>query len=342
MADSTARGRFVWHELITPNGTGAREFYKSTLGWNTQAWEHDKSYSMFVAPSGPLGASIESRDGVPQWVPYVGTNEVEATVQEATRRGASVKTPATSIANGGTYAILTDPQGATFGVHRGPASETAYQVAAPKYGEFSWHELATTEQPGVPFELYSSLFGWEKISEFDMGSAGIYLIFGLNGVQLGGMFNKGEMGKPGPGYWVSYVRVKNVNDTVDRVKGARGSLLNGPMEVPGGDWIAQLADPHGAFFAVHVLAVDVKGAAAPAAKSAAAPATKKAAETKPAKKKAAKKVTKKAGKKKAAKKKAAKKVAKKKGGKKKQAKGKRPAPKKMKAAKARKKKAKRR
>ena len=72
-------------------------------------------------------------------------------------------------------------------------------VAPPKIGEFSWHELATTEQPGAAFEFYSTLFGWEKVSEFDMGPVGIYLIFGRNGTQLGGMFNKGDMGKPGSG-----------------------------------------------------------------------------------------------------------------------------------------------
>ncbi len=278
MADSTARGRFVWHELMTPNGAGAHEFYKKAVGWNTQAWEHDKSYVMFVGPNGPLGASIESRDGAPQWIPYVGTNEVDATVQEATRRGGGVTKPTTSIADGGTYAVLTDPHGATFGVHRGPASQQSPPVAPPKHGEFSWHELATTAQPGAAFEFYSALFGWEKLSEFDMGPMGIYLIFGRDGTQLGGMFNKGDMGKPGAAYWVSYVRVKNVRDTVDRVKSARGALLNGPMDVPGGDQIAQFTDPHGAFFAGHTLAVDVKAAAAAApAKAAGAAAPPKAA-----------------------------------------------------------------
>ena len=30
-----------------------------------------------------------------------------------------------------------------------------------------------------------------------------------------------------------------------------GRLLNGPQEIPGGDLVAQLADPHGALFALH-------------------------------------------------------------------------------------------
>jgi uncharacterized protein len=35
-----------------------------------------------------------------------------------------------------------------------------------------------------------------------------------------------------------------------RVKNAGGQILNGPMEVPGGSWIAQCRDPQGAMFAM--------------------------------------------------------------------------------------------
>jgi predicted enzyme related to lactoylglutathione lyase len=33
-----------------------------------------------------------------------------------------------------------------------------------------------------------------------------------------------------------------------------GKVLNGPMEVPGGDMVAQCMDPEGASFAVHSVA----------------------------------------------------------------------------------------
>jgi hypothetical protein len=64
MADNTVRGRFVWHELITPNGAGAHEFYGKTLGWAKQGWDQQPSYQMFTAASGPLGATVEKRDAV--------------------------------------------------------------------------------------------------------------------------------------------------------------------------------------------------------------------------------------------------------------------------------------
>ena len=112
--------------------------------------------------------------------------------------------------------------------------------------------------PSIAFGFYAELFGWDEMLQMDVGALGTYLIFGRNGTQLGGMFNKGETGKPGSGYWVGYVRVRDLDDALTKVKAARGVLLNGPMDVPGGDRIAQLMDPHGAFFAVHMIASDTR------------------------------------------------------------------------------------
>jgi predicted enzyme related to lactoylglutathione lyase len=232
---------------MTPNVAGAHEFYSTTLGWKTQAGEQDPSYQMFAAPSGPLGAAVETRTGAPQWVPYIGTIDVDATTAAATGLGGRVAVPAADISNAGRYALLADPHGATFGVHSSAAEPDPDTL--PHYGQFSWHELATTTDPKSAFAFYAALFGWEEMSQFDMGPMGMYLIFGRNGTQLGGMFNKSDMGKSGPAYWVGYVRVKNVDATLKKVVAARGALLTGPMEVPGGDRIAQFMDPYGAFFA---------------------------------------------------------------------------------------------
>jgi predicted enzyme related to lactoylglutathione lyase len=316
MADNTVRGRFVWHELMTPNGAGAHEFYSKVLGWRTEDWAHDPSYRMFAAEAGPLGAAVEKRDGVPQWIAYIGTEDVDATVEAATRLGASVTTPPTTLPNAGRFAVLADPQGAAFGVHA--TSAEPQPEAEPSAGEFSWHELATNIDPATAFAFYSELFGWDLLGQHDMGAMGQYLLFGRNGVQRGGMMNKGEMGRPGPAYWVGYVSVADIDAAVEGAKSARGSLLNGPMDVPGGDRVAQLADPHGAFFAVHMRAAAARGAPAqPAAKPAGVPRsakkTAKKTRAKVAPKKPAKKVAKKAAKKLAKKvaKKAGKKVAKK-------------------------------
>ena len=300
MAEGTVRGWFVWHDLLTPNLAGAHEFYEKTLGWKKQTADGDPSYVMLAARSGPVGGTVESRSATPHWLPYISTADVDATIEAASRLDARVTTPATALPNGGRYAVLVDPQGAPFGIHASSKPE-----AGPgEPGEFSWHELATDIAPNIAFAFYAALFDWDEISQHDMGAMGTYLIFGRDGRQLGGIFDKGAAGKSGPAYWLSYVRITDLEGVVEKAKTARGSLLAGPMEVPGGDRIAQLMDPYGAFFALHKAASQAAAGKAPARESAQPAAAKKpasrtrAAKKKPAKKAAAKKA---AGKKAAAK-----------------------------------------
>lgn len=42
-------------------------------------------------------------------------------------------------------------------------------------GEFSWHELATTDYEAA-FAFYSEVFGWKKNDDMDMGEGGLVLV----------------------------------------------------------------------------------------------------------------------------------------------------------------------
>lgn len=253
MADQSVRGRFVWHELMTPDANAAHAFYSKAIGWKSQPWEEDSSYVMFAAPRGPIGATVAADSEPPHWLPYVGTGNIENTVAQAKQKGGSVVKEIDTLSSGSKYAVLQDPYGATFGVYESAADYG--QITEPQPGEHSWHELMSTDYAGA-FAFYSELFGWQKIDQHDMGAMGVYLIWGLNGRQLGGMMNVMN-GGPSPA-WVSYVRVKDVNQTAKKAKSAGGKVINGPMEVPGGDWIVQVVDPQGAMFAAHATAASMK------------------------------------------------------------------------------------
>jgi uncharacterized protein len=55
-----------------------------------------------------------------------------------------------------------------------------------------------------------------------------------------------------PPHWLYYVTVENIDATVERIKKAGGKILNGPMDIPGNDKIAQCMDPQGAGFAIYM------------------------------------------------------------------------------------------
>jgi predicted enzyme related to lactoylglutathione lyase len=65
-----------------------------------------------------------------------------------------------------------------------------------------------------------------------------------------GMFN-GPAGNPVPPMWLPYILVPDSPGLVKPIEQLGAKVINGPMEVPGGDWIVQGLDPQGAMFALH-------------------------------------------------------------------------------------------
>jgi predicted enzyme related to lactoylglutathione lyase len=51
--------------------------------------------------------------------------------------------------------------------------------------------------------------------------------------------------------WCVYFRVADIDQAAKDVVALGGQVINGPMEVPGGDRIVQCVDPTGAYFALH-------------------------------------------------------------------------------------------
>ena len=284
MADKLL-GSFVWNELMTTDMGAAGPFYSKVVGWKTAPFSPDGSYHTFNTKSGPVGGMMVLPDDAkkmgapPHWLMYVGTPSVDDTAQRVAQlRGRVLKQPA-DIPGVGRYAVVQDPFGATFGLYQ--PSTPRPSKTEPGTGDFSWFELYTPNPEGA-WNFYQSLFGWEKTSAMDMGEMGTYQMFGRGG----GIPNGGIM-KPPPGApaaWMPYAMVADAKASAAAAQAAGGKIINGPMEVPGGDWIAQGIDPQGAMFAMH--------SRKPAAK-AAAPASARASAGKPKKKSAAKQAAKK-------------------------------------------------
>ena len=271
MAQPEVRGRFLWHELMTPDVGKASSFYPKVISWKTQAWPQDKNYTMWMSERGPVGglmplpADAAAQGARPQWLLYIGTPNVDETLDLARRLGAQVKRAAHDVATIGRFAVLEDPHGVTFAIYS-PTSPSASLDAATKNGDFSWHELATKDGEAA-VEFYRQLFGWELMTRMNMGEMGFYNIFGWKGTQRGGIFTMPKSNPMKPA-WLSYAQVASADEATNRAKSAGATVMNGPMEVPGGSRITVLMDPQGAAFAVHSLP-----AAQPKAKAAAKPKT---------------------------------------------------------------------
>lgn len=250
------QGRFAWHDLATTDPNAAASFYSRIAAWTTQPSEYSDHYTLLLAGN-EAHAGVEALDrhpiagdGRPQWMPYVCVYDVDASSRQATSLGGKVRMGPREVPNVGCWAVISDPQGALIGMYE-PELAPRPSGGPPSRGDFSWHELMTTDYKAA-FEFYRPLFQWEKTGEFDMGDMGMYHMFGQRGQTYGGMFNRApDMPPPN---WVSYIRVDDVKSAADTIAQIGGMVINGPMEVPGGDWIVQGVDPQGAMFALHTVA----------------------------------------------------------------------------------------
>lgn len=251
-------GQFVWYDLMTSDANAAKKFYPSLFGWKTQLF--DKSlpgnpYTMWTSGGDAIGGVMpiseqQRSQGIPpHWMSSVQVRNVDESARQAQSLGAKVIFGPTDIPATGRYAALLDPQGAMLAIFQPEGAMDGFD-GTPTVGRVSWNELMTTDARRA-FDYYRQLFGWEKTGEFDMGGGSMYLEFGAKGKMYGGMFNKMPGMEQVQSFWLPYVNVKDVNKTVAAASKAGAALANGPMEVPGGSWIAAFMDPQGAHFAVH-------------------------------------------------------------------------------------------
>jgi uncharacterized protein len=73
-------------------------------------------------------------------------------------------------------------------------------------------------------------------------------LFATGDASVGGMMTK--MAHVPVPFWLYYFVVANIDAAIARATDGGGQIMHGPVQVPGGVWIAQALDPQGAMFAV--------------------------------------------------------------------------------------------
>ena len=249
---STAR--FVWYELMTGDVPAAAAFYTGVVGWRAQdSGMPGVDYTLMMVGDAQVAgmmttpAELKAIGRPATWSGYLAVDDVDVMQARVLQAGGKILDPAQDIPEIGRFAVVTDPQGASFMLFKPQRSDPPTMPAPDAPGTTGWHELRAMDGPAV-FDFYAALFGWTKGEGLDMGPMGIYQLFEIDGVPAGAMMTKTPEA-PMPA-WRYYFRVDAADAAEQRIVKLGGTVTMSAEQVPGGTWIVQGRDPQGAHFAL--------------------------------------------------------------------------------------------
>ena len=114
-------GALAWTELMTIDTGKARAFYTGLFGWTAESKPMGPmTYTIFKRTGGPAGGMMQITKEMgpmpPHWKVYFAVVDCDAMVANSVALGGKVTMPAHDVPGVGRFAILQDPQGASFAV----------------------------------------------------------------------------------------------------------------------------------------------------------------------------------------------------------------------------------
>lgn len=242
-------GTPIWFELTTSDRQAAGDFYTAVTGWQvapSPAAEHggyllagpDAANGVAGIMTPPPGAAASG------WTVYLACGDVDAAAARVRSLGGSVRFGPMDIPHVGRFVMVADPQGVTFSLMAGRGADESrafsQQPDGPS-GHAVWIELATPD-PDAAFAFYGALFGWERAGAMPMGEMGDYAFIGTAAdARPGAIMSSATTGAPARWNW--YVHVPDIDAAIATAQRRGGTLIQGPDEIPGGDFSANILDP---------------------------------------------------------------------------------------------------
>lgn len=234
-------GKFIWHDLLTPDALSAARFYEQLFGWQIEKHGQygivrngDKVIAGILQVDPAAG---KTREGV--WIASVSVADVDAAASLVTANGGTILQGPLDMEKRGRAVMISDPQRADLVLLQakgGDPIETAVQI-----GDWLWDEI-WTDNPETIRKFYREVLGYD-----DMLSGNDYDVFVHEGRWRAGIRHLQD---PKHMLWVPVVRVADPYAITQRVKELGGVVWVTPDEAPGDGDIALIADVTGALILV--------------------------------------------------------------------------------------------
>jgi predicted enzyme related to lactoylglutathione lyase len=253
-AAATNPGKFVWHDLTTPDPAASKKFYSALLGWEyTDTTILGRPYSVARIGKRPIAGihapnpETERQGKTPaHWLSYLSVSDMEATVTKAKAQGGAVLAGPVDVGKVGRAAVLRDPQGAPFGLVRLTAGDPV-DPPAPVDSTFFWNEYLTHDL-NATLAFYNGLFPYEVTTTKSEAGASYAVL--KNASARAGVFHLPESRKDVPPNWLPYVLVADPAALAARVAGLGGKVLLATSSEHRKGSLAVVADPTGAVLAL--------------------------------------------------------------------------------------------
>ncbi len=117
-------GALGWTQLNAKHAAQAKAFYTALIGWQVQESPMQAElggghYTTWLNADGPAGGMMQMPPDAPapsHWLPYFCVADVDAAHAKASSLGALTYVPPMDIPDTGRFAVIADPQGATFAI----------------------------------------------------------------------------------------------------------------------------------------------------------------------------------------------------------------------------------
>lgn len=247
-ADVQTPGKFVWFDLFSTEMAECETFYASLFGWDFQLAENSKGRVKTISLQGtPIGNLIgrESTKYDSQWLSYMSTENVDATMEAATQNGGSIFRESGNLPDRGRVGVVLDPQGAAFAVLTSPDGDPLDAKLKPNM--WMGAELWTTNVKEAA-KFYQRIAGYD-VQIVDVHGDVKYLMLKKDDRFRGGIVHiPWKTMKP---EWVPYIAVDDVSAIVDKAKALGGKVLIAPDLSDKEGRLAMIADPSGAIFSIY-------------------------------------------------------------------------------------------
>ena len=248
-------------DIAVPEHDREVRFYARVLSTGQDPlWRGEDLMNNLGMPIIGLGAQSPEYDQLPlQWMPHIQVADVALSAERAVELGGSALMHTKDEEGNSQWAVLSDPNGAAFGVIPvvpaeaiSPGEGSAWPDPGSPVGRIAWLDL-TVPDPSGSRDFYQQVIQW-SVHDVEMKDGGEgyadYSMVDEGGRAAAGVCHARGVNTGLPPVWMLYLPVGDFAESLRRVKEEGGKVVKMVKGTDGVDQYAVIRDPVGAHLAL--------------------------------------------------------------------------------------------